>query len=151
MTALKKEKLLNRLTKRQRQRREQRPLMVEIEAKPASRGLRAYMVEHHEDLLHTIELIVMDTYRRDLMDGIDDRAVYEGYRDSILGIESDNSPSGMVVFAIANARALRESLCPVDDALWKDALRVLMRSVKTHSEKQPGETSYLDFIGRYLP
>ena len=92
----------------------------------------------------------LEAYRRDPSSGIDDRAVLDGYRKAILGLEPDNSPSGLVVFTIANARAMRESIGSLDDALWHDALRVLMRSVKTHSELRPGETSYLDFVGHFV-
>ena len=150
MTALSKEKLLKQLTKRQRRRREQQPSVVVPEAKPASAGLRNRMVSYHEDLLQNIEFFILEAYRRDPSRGIDDRAVLDGYRKAILGLEPDNSPSGLVVFTIANARAMRESIGSVDDKLWYDALRVLMRSVKTHSELRPGETSYLDFVGRFV-
>ncbi len=150
MTALNKEKLLKQLTKRQRRRREQQPSVAVPEAKPASAGLQHRMIAYHEDLLQNIEFFVLEAYRRDTLGGIDDRAVLDGYRKAILGDRSDNSPSGMVVFTIANARAMRESIGSVDDALWRDALRVLMRSVKKHSELRPGETSYLDFVGYFV-
>ncbi len=150
MTALNKEKLLKQLTKRQRQRREQQASVVVPEARPASAGLLNRMASYHQDLLQNIEFFILEAYRRDASRSIDDRAVLDGYRKAILGLEPDKSPSGLVVFTIANARAMRESIGSVDDALWHDALRVLMRSVKTHSELRPGETSYLDFVGRFV-
>ena len=153
MAALNKEKLLKQLSKRQKRRREQRPAPMALEVKPASMGLQHTMVSHHEDLLQNIEFSVLQAYNQDDSGQIDDRAVMNGYRNAILGVAPDDPPAGRVVRSVAMARFMREGfpdIGPIDDGLWRDALRVLMRSVKTHSQFRPGETSYLDFIGHFI-
>ncbi len=150
MTALNKEKLLRQLSRRQKRRREQRPSPVAIEVKPASHGLMNRMTEHHEDLLQNIEFFVIQAYHHDASGSIDDRAIWNGYRGALLKNRPDGSPAGSIVEAIAHAHSLREQINPVSDELWHDAIRVLMRSVKNHSGLSPGETSYLDFVARFV-
>ncbi|MDY0166516.1 MAG: hypothetical protein RBS80_08225 [Thermoguttaceae bacterium] len=150
MTALNKEKLLRQLSKRQRQRRQQRRSPPALEVKPASHGLMNRMMHDHQDLLQNIEFFVIQAYHHDASGGIDDRAVMNGYRSALLGNRPDDSPAGDVAQAIADARSMREEVAPVSDELWHDAIRVLMRSVKNHSGLLPGETSYLDFVGRFV-
>ncbi len=150
MAALNKEKLLRQLSKRQRQRRKQRPSPAALEVKPASHGLMNRMMHEHQDLLQNIEFFVIQAYHHDTSGRIDDRAVMNGYRSALLRHNPDDSPAGSVTQAIADARSMREDVAPVSDALWHDAIRVLMRSVKNHSDLLPGETSYLDFVDRFV-
>lgn len=150
MTALNKEKLLKQLSKRQKRRREQQSAVALVEAKPASAALQSRMVRFHQDLLQNIEHFVLHAYRNDTSGTIDDLAVMDGYRHAILGIKPDRPPVAAVVWAIAEARAMRERIDAVDDALWHDALRVLMRSVQYWSYMEHGEKDYLDHVGRFV-
>jgi len=149
VTALNKEKLLRQLSKRQR-RREQRPAPATLEVKPASQGQMSRMVNNYQDLLQNIEHFVVDAYRSDRSDEIDDRAVMEGYRRTLLGNRPGPSPAGRIVEAVTEARVMRDRCAPVADELWHDAIRALMRSVKNNSDLDAGETSYLDFVGRFV-
>ena len=150
MTALNKEKLLRQLSKRQRRRREQRPAPATPEVKPASQGQMNRMVNNYQDLLRNIEHFVVEVYRNDRSDEIDDRAVMEGFRRTLLGHRSDRSSAGRIVEAITEARFMRDRFAPVADELWHDAIRALMRSVKNNSDLDPGETSYLDFVSHFV-
>ena len=38
----------------------------------------------------------------------------------------------------------------IDDQLWTTALRVVLTSVRRHSERRDGDVDYLNFVSAYI-
>jgi len=55
--------------------------------------------------------------------------------------------SGLLTKDLDNTRLLRAD---VSDQLWKDGLKVVLRSVYNHSAAQAGDRDYLDFVSEYV-
>lgn len=147
MSACKRDELHRRLKKRRMQleRGERLPL---VNVKPASFRTMKRVAGCHVDLLQNIESAILDCCRRDLDNGIDDASVLKSLRQFLLGKKPADSPQGLVVEAL---NAVREFRSEVPDELFRDAVRVVMASVETHSTLARGETSYLDFVQDFLP
>jgi uncharacterized alpha-E superfamily protein len=99
----------------------------------------------HLDVLQNIEFALVDGYRND--PSIDDRDVFEALSASLNDREPGEQPVSGLVTALRAMRQFRED---ITDDVWRDALRVVVDSVKRHSDLRPRETSYLSFAGRYV-
>lgn len=146
MSACDRDELRKRLKKRrlQLERGERLPL---VKVNPASIRTMERIAGRHVDLLQNIEAAILDCYRRDLDNAIDDASVLKALRQFLLGRKLDDSPQGLLVEAL---NAVREFRSEVPDELFRDAVRVVMASVETHSTLSRGETSYLEFIQGFL-
>ena len=100
----------------------------------------------HEDVLQNIEFALVRCHKDDPR--VDDRVADEALTGAIAGAEPDGPHASDVFAALASIRRLRED---VEDEIWREALRVVRDSVRRHSERRPGETSYLDFVAPYVP
>ena len=99
------------------------------------------MVNNHQNILQNIEFTIISEYRQD--NKIDDRIVSETLKALILNTEPQDKSVDILKQALKSARRLRDD---VSDDLWRDGLRVVLRSVHDHSDLKPGSTHYLDFI-----
>src|SRR4051812_22478219 len=91
------------------------------------------MSRDHLDVLQNIEFALVNCHRHD--PGIDDLAVATALRHALAvgGTEPAEPRVAELVQALDEARAHRAD---VSDDLWRDALRVVADSVKTHSRLQ---------------
>ncbi len=103
------------------------------------------MVNNHQDILQNIEFTIISEYRQD--SGIDDRIVAETLKALILNTEPQEESVDRLKQALKSARRLRDD---VSDNLWRDGLRVVLRSVHDHSDLIPSSTYYLDFIDKFI-
>ncbi len=103
------------------------------------------MVNNHQDILQNIEFAIISEYRHD--NKLDDRIVSEALKALILNTEPQDKSVDILKQTIKSARRLRDD---VSDDLWKDGLRVVLRSVHDHSDLEPGSTHYLDFINDFI-
>jgi hypothetical protein len=99
----------------------------------------------HADVLQNIESTLLSTYRED--DQVDDAVVFAALEASIAGKETTDILVADLVDQLAAVREFRLDQ-PVE--VWRDCLRVVRDSVKLHSSLSPGDTSYLNFVGRYV-
>jgi uncharacterized alpha-E superfamily protein len=104
-----------------------------------------HMARDHEDVLQNIEFALVNGHRED--PEIDDRDVFEALRVSLNDGETDEERVDGLVMALRATRQFRED---ITDDVWREALRVVADSVKRHSERRPGETSYLSFAGQFV-
>jgi len=147
MSACKGDELRRRLKQRrlQLERGERLPL---AKVNPASVRTMKRVAGRHVDLLQNIESAIVDCYRRDPDNALDDASVLKSLRQFLLKKSPDDSLQGILVEAL---NAVREFRSEVPDELFRDAVRVVMASVETHSTLARGETSYLDFVQGFLP
>ena len=103
------------------------------------------MVNNHQDILQNIEFMIISEYRHD--NRLDDRIVAEALKASILNTEPQDKSVDRLKQILESARRLRDD---VSDDLWRDGLRVVLRSVHNHSDFKPGSTYYLDFINEFI-
>ncbi len=103
------------------------------------------MVHNHQDILQNIESAIISEYRHD--NRLDDRIVAEALKGFILNTEPQDKSVDRLKQTLESARRLRDD---VSDDLWRDGLRVVLRSVNDHSDLEPGSTHYLDFINEFI-
>ncbi len=109
------------------------------------RSLFDKMVNNHQDILQNIEFTIISEYRHD--NGLDDRIVAEALKALILNTEPQDKSVDILKQMLESARRLRDD---ISDDLWRDGLRVVLRSVHNHSDFKPGSTHYLDFINNFI-
>ncbi|RKY08859.1 MAG: hypothetical protein DRP66_03590 [Planctomycetota bacterium] len=103
------------------------------------------MVNNHQDILQNIEFVIISEYRHDSR--LDDGIVAETLKAIILNTEPQDKSVDRLKQMLESARRLRDD---VSDNLWRDGLRVVLRSVHNHSDFKPGSTHYLDFVGGFI-
>jgi hypothetical protein len=99
----------------------------------------------HEDVLQNIEFVLVTAHRDD--PEVDDRVVSDALRSFLGGPPPADPLTQQIAGSLADIRQLRAE---IPEHVWRDALRVVHDSVKRHSQLQPGETSYLDFVDEYI-
>ena len=140
------DKLRKNLAKRRKQRAN-RTSNALVNTKPASARVIERVTRDNIDLLQNIEFALADCYRHDELEAIDDAKVMKALRQSLLGLEPDDSPEGLLLEALRAVRQFRDG---IPEELWNDAVRVVMASVHGHSRMAPGDTGYLDFMEPYV-
>ena len=103
------------------------------------------MSRAHEDILQNIEATLVAEWRED--PDIDDRSALEALQASVSGAGAEDARVSGLVAAL---RSIREFRAEVGDATWLEAVRVVADSVRRHSKREPGETSYLEFVAPYV-
>jgi hypothetical protein len=103
------------------------------------------MTRGHQDVLQNVEFVLVTSHRQDST--VDDKIVAEALRASINQTES----TGKVAEIVDALASIREFRSDIDDSVWRDALIVVLDSVRRHSQLRPGETGYLDFVARFIP
>jgi hypothetical protein len=106
------------------------------------------MARDHLDVLQNIEFALAKCARHD--SSIDDRLIDQALRASISQAEPPEDADTRVALLcrmLMSMRSLRED---VADDVWTAGLRTVEESVRRHSNLEPGETSYLDFVKNYV-
>lgn len=103
------------------------------------------MTRDHTDVLQNIEFAIVTAWREH--PEIDDRAVAHALKSAIAETEPAGKLAEVVADALENTKLLRGEM---DENLWGAGLKVVLESVHTHSEMQPGDTDYLDFVRAYI-
>jgi hypothetical protein len=104
------------------------------------------MTTDHADVLQNIEFILVEAYREN--EDVDDPVVASVLKAAII----DQRPAGELTGMIFDRLdAIREQRDDVSDEIWTSGLKVVLESVRTHSDMQAGDTGYLDFVSPYVP
>ena len=134
-----------KLAQRRRNRRPTPSASIPVALK-ANGGLERRMVRDHQDVLRSIETTLVGASRD--ADDVDDRVVEKTLRLAIGRQAFSEDP--IVAWVLNLLGEMRESRDDTSDDTWRDALRVVYASLKRHSRCQPGEFSYLRFVGSYI-
>ena len=127
--------------RRKNQPRPQGASHVKLEA--SSRELQRAS-ERHVNVLFSIESLFADSLREN---DADDSHVEQALRACIQGIGLDHPISSLLLSSLQEIRAIVDC----SDETWQLCLRVVYRSVRTHSKCRPGDIDYLTFVARFLP
>jgi hypothetical protein len=104
------------------------------------------MTTDHVDVLQNIEFILVEAYREH--EEVDDRVV----ASALKAVINNHLPEDETVRMIFNQLyAMRIQRSDVSDEIWTKGLKVVLESVHTHSDNEPGDTDYLDFAAKYIP
>jgi hypothetical protein len=106
------------------------------------------MTRDHLDVLQNIEFALVNSARRD--QSIDDRMVDAALNEAIqpgAANEQAKPQIEMICARLDQMRAIRED---VSDEIWQAGLRTVRDSVRRHSDLQPGEKAYLQFVSQYV-
>jgi len=99
------------------------------------------MTKDHLDVLQNIEFAIVTKYRQD--SSIDDRIV----ADALKGAMGNDLPQDKRAASINGAlQDIREFRSDVSDSVWQAGLRIVLQSVRQHSDLRQGTTDYLDFV-----
>ena len=145
----KRDKRLKELA-RAKKRHQSRPKSAWLETgKKSSAKLLKEMSQNHQDVLQNIEAVLVLNFRKD--ERVDDVVVFAVLAASLGKAIPDDDDSDLVSDMVDELSAVRQLRSDVDDAVWRDCLRVVQDSVKTHSSLRRGETSYLEFASDFMP
>ncbi len=104
------------------------------------------MTTQHTDVLQNIEFILVDAYREN--EAVDDQIVASVLKAAIAEQHPAGKLTGMLFDRLA---AMRQERSDVSDDIWTNGLKVVLKSVGTHSKAQSGDTDYLDFVAPFVP
>ena len=103
------------------------------------------MIQHHQDILQNIEFAMMSGYRN--CNDVDDSVIADALKAVILSQEPEKELSAQLIEGLDSIRQMRNDL---DEDLWRDGLRTVLRSVQRHSNLHPGSTNYIDFVSTFV-
>ncbi|MBN2377519.1 MAG: hypothetical protein JXD22_14050 [Sedimentisphaerales bacterium] len=104
-----------------------------------------HMTRDHIDVLQNIEFSIVSTFRR--CPDIDDRVITSALKTAIADTEPVDKLSTLLINEI---ECIRQTRLDVPDNIWKNGLKVVLESVHTHSNAQPGDRDYLNFVLHYV-
>ena len=104
------------------------------------------MTRDHVDVLQNIEFSIVSACRRH--EDIDDSIIASALKTAIAGSEPVGELSAVLIDDLAHMRQIRGE--PIPDNIWTDGLKVVLWSVRNHSDAQPGDRDYLAFIQNYV-
>ena len=104
------------------------------------------MTRDHLDVLQNIEFAIVSACRRH--EDIDDSIIASALKTAIAGSEPVGELSAVLVDDLAQIRQIRGE--PIPGNIWTDGLKVVLWSVRNHSDAQPGDRDYLAFIQNYV-
>ena len=103
------------------------------------------MTRDHLDVLQNIEFSIVSTCRN--YGDIDDSIIASALKTTIAGSDPVGELSAILINDLVQIRQMRAS---VPDNIWTDGLKVVLHSVRNHSDAQPGDRDYLAFIKNYV-
>jgi len=106
------------------------------------------MTRDHVDVLQNIEFALVKCAHQDptIDDGIIERALQISKQSSAEAKDEDPRVL-MVCEYLETFRSLRDD---VPDNIWHAGLKTVEESVRRHSDRNPGEKSYLNFVEPYV-
>ena len=134
--------------KRAAKRRERRPQpqVVIPPSLKAPGNVERRMIRDHLELLQSIETALLEAFRSSSGD-VDDQVVEAALRSAITGKEAAESKTKWAAVLLEAARSAHDW----PEGLWTDGLRVIYSSLCFHSSRKAGDTSYLSFVGTFVP
>jgi hypothetical protein len=115
----------------------------------STRSRMKHLERDHLDILLNIEFALVQIARQDPV--FDDQMIDQALRCCIKGTDPPEDADGRVPLLVKTLEVFREQRRDVSDDVWIAALRKVDESVQLHSELQPGEKSYLQFVEEYFP
>ena len=103
------------------------------------------MTQHHTDVLQNIEFALVSKYREHSV--IDDRAVAQALEAAITDTEPTDAMSNVLFETLKETRLIRSD---VSNDLWRAGLKVVLKSVHTHSDVRTGCRGYLNFVSGFI-
>jgi hypothetical protein len=103
------------------------------------------MSDRHPDVLQNIEFALVKAHKQDR--SVDDSAVYAALR---CHFADTDSPDDRVRAVLRLLNGIREFRQDIDADVWHDCLRVVMGSVRNHSDLRPGSRGYLGFVSQFV-
>lgn len=103
------------------------------------------MTRDHADVLQNIEFALVSAWREE--GAIDDRTVTLALKAAVAENTPTDALAGRLVDGLTAARTFRSD---VSDAIWLAGLKVVLESVRTHSDARPGDRGYLNFVSNYI-
>jgi len=104
------------------------------------------MTTQHTDVLQNIEFILVNAYR--VNEAVDDQIVAAVLKAAIAGQHPEGKLTGILFDRL---EAMRQQRSDVSDDIWTNGLKVVLKSVGTHSQAHSGDTDYLDFVAPFVP
>ncbi len=111
--------------------------------KPVGKLMRT-MQRDHLGVLYAIEKAIVEANREHA--DVDDSAV----RAAVVAHLNDRDPDRCGEEVFNRLAAARRNRSDVPDEVWRDGLRVVLDSVKNHSDCQPGEVGYVEFARAFV-
>jgi hypothetical protein len=103
------------------------------------------MTTHYVDVLQNIETAIITAC--DEHESIDDKTIAAALK-ALIG---DGRPTGsLTAFLLETLKVTRLNRPDVSDEIWTKGLKVVLESVHTHSDRNPGDTDYIDFIRDFV-
>jgi hypothetical protein len=136
---------MSRQSKKKRDQKKKASKEKSSQTVAASWNLLRKISRDHPDVLQNIEFILVSEYRNDST--IDDRVARDALMAAISHQEAEDPRAQRMLDGLKEIRMMRND---ISDTLWRDALRVVLRSVHNHSTLNLGSTRYLDFICQYI-
>ena len=118
--------------------------MARAQAK-ANKGLMNRMVRNHQGLLQEVESCLVKAFQESK--AVDDRACHAAIEAVLMGQTPQESVAAMLATRLNQLRLKQQG---ISDDQWKDALRVVDRSIRNHSQRRPGEVDYLVFVNMFI-
>jgi len=112
----------------------------------ANRGLTRRTARDHEDVLRDIETVLVRAARQ--FNDVDDAACHAAIESLLTDQPARDSLSAMLADGLRRVRRLHRD---VTEEVWQDSLRVVARSIRNHSSREPGEVGYLAFVDLFIP
>ncbi|MBN1556193.1 MAG: hypothetical protein JXA11_15740 [Phycisphaerae bacterium] len=111
-------------------------------------GSTRRMSRDHLDVLQNIEFALNSARREQFDVDVDDHACHAAIEAALTNTEPPYEAAAVVGQYLSDIRDIR---LEIPEDIWKEGLRVVARSIRNHSQRRPGEVSYLDFAGDFLP
>ena len=138
-----------KLNKRAKQRaaflRQQMGHKKEMKAAMCDSYTEDMMMEHHQDVLQNIEFALISCCRDN--SEIDDMIIADALKAAILSQEPVHQLSTKLLNALQDIRDVRSDVL---DNIWRDGFRVVLNSVKRHSNLRPGDKKYINFVSQFI-
>jgi len=106
------------------------------------------MVREHMDVLQNIEFALIACSQKDPR--IDDWMIDSALEHILQRIEMGKGTKPQVWMMCQILEQMRETRADVTDDIWHGGLRTVRESVRRHSNLQPGEKTYIQFVSQYL-
>jgi len=120
-------------------------LKLSRKGKASAFTLMKKMVENHPDVLHNIEITLVTSYKADKT--VDDCTAARVLKATIEGSRPEDDPAAGLFDSLVKMREFRVD---VSDDIWRNCIRVVLDSVKTHSALTPGSRGYFRFVSKYV-
>ena len=109
------------------------------------RKLYRKMTEEYTDVLQNIEFALVTPWREHPT--IDDRTVAQALTAAMVG-EPPREALAKLIFDMLNE--MRQFRRDITDETWKAGLKVVLDSVRRHSDARSGDRGYLNFASQFI-